>query len=212
MKRRQPLGDTGPQYAVPKTRAGPSGICLMEIHPNSGTDTPCPITCSSCPAWRSAPACLERERARTYRMSTCWDGPRYPAFSNYSLRLRSFAKGSWPHRKRSPNSFSAAGFFYTGKDLCVSAATTTIIYSVLVPSTLHSHLSIVSLQGTLRRPTASIVAEDLRDGWVTTMTRGRSTSHGFQTVSTFDTLWTETSNALILMPVTIATYRLINVL
>ena len=62
------------------------------------------------------------------------------------------------------------------------------------------------------KPAVSIVAEDLRGGWVTTMTRGRSTSGGSQTVSTFDTLWTETSNAHILLPVMIVTHRLISAL
>ena len=141
MERRQPLGDTEPHYAVPKTPAGPMGIRLMEIRPNSGSDTPCPpLPVHRVPPRDLPPACLQRERALTYRMLTCWDGPRYPAFSNYNSRLRSFAKRSWPHPRRSPTSFSAAGFFYTGKVLCVSAAKT-IIYSVLVPSTLHSHLS-----------------------------------------------------------------------
>ena len=49
-------------------------------------------------------------------------------------------------------------------DLCVSAAET-IIYSVLVPSILHSHLSMASLQGTLMRPHASIVAKGFM-GWL----------------------------------------------
>ena len=42
MERRQQLGDTGPQYAFPKSHVGPGGIRLMEIRPNSEPDTPCP--------------------------------------------------------------------------------------------------------------------------------------------------------------------------
>ena len=53
-------------------------------------------------------------------MMTCWDGPRYPAFNHYEARLRSFQKRSWPHKKRSPGSFAAAGLFYTGTDLYIS--------------------------------------------------------------------------------------------
>ena len=86
------------------------------------------------------PACLERGRARTYRMMTCWDGPRYPAFNSYDSRLRSFAKRIWPHPESSPVSFAAAGLFYTGKDLCVSLLNHSHIYSITVPSTLLYHL------------------------------------------------------------------------
>ena len=39
------------------------------------------------------------------------------------------------------------------------------------------------------KPAVSIEVEGLGDGYVTMMTRGRSTSSGSQTVSTFDTLW-----------------------
>ena len=39
------------------------------------------------------------------------------------------------------------------------------------------------------KPAVSIAVEGLEDGWVTMMTRGRSTSRVSQTVSTFDTLW-----------------------
>ena len=112
---------------------------MMEYRSNSEPDTPCPPLPTQ--RGRLPPACLERERARIYRMMTCWDGPRYPAFSSYISRLCSFANKSWPHPKRSPSSFSAAGFFYTGKVLCVSNATLNIYYYVLVHSTLHSPLS-----------------------------------------------------------------------
>ena len=120
MARRQQLEDTGAHYEVPKTLAGPGGsIRLMDRRPNSGPYTPCPpLPDHRVQPGDLPPICLERERARTYRM-TSWDGPRYPAFSTDTSRLRSFAKRSWPHPKLSPNSFSAAGLFYTGKDLGV---------------------------------------------------------------------------------------------
>ena len=50
------------------------------------------------------------------------------------------------------------------------------------------YLPYISLQGTLMKPAVSIAVEGLGDGWVTMMTRGRSTSRVSQTVSTFDTL------------------------
>ena len=120
MARRQQLEDTGAHYEVPKTLAGPGGsIRLMDRRPNSGPYTPCPpLPDHRVQPGDLPPICLERERARTYRM-TCWDGPRYPAFSTDTSRLRSFAKRSWPRPKRSPNSCSAVGLFYTGKDLGV---------------------------------------------------------------------------------------------
>ena len=127
MERRPQSGDTAPCYAVPRSQTGPGGVRLMEYRPNSEPDTPCPpLPIQRVPPGDLPPACLERERARIYRMMTCWEGPRYPGFSGYSSRLRSFAKRSWPHPKRSPNSFSAAGFFYAGKDLCIWAAKTHI--------------------------------------------------------------------------------------
>ena len=52
------------------------------------------------------------------------------------------------------------------------------------------------------KPAVSIVVEGLRGGWVTVMTRGRRTSNVYQTVSTFDMLWTGTSNDLIMMIIT----------
>ena len=155
MERRPQSGDTA-LYAVPRTLTGPGGVRMMEYRLNSEPDTPCPtLTTQRVPSGGLPPACLERERARIYRM-TCWEGPRYPAFVNYISRLRSFAHKSWPHPKRSPNSFSAAGFFYTGKVLCVSTAKLKIYYYVLVHSTLHSPLSIISLQGKLMKPAVSI--------------------------------------------------------
>ena len=42
MESREQLGDTGPEYAFPKSHAGPSGIRLMEIRRNSEPDTTCP--------------------------------------------------------------------------------------------------------------------------------------------------------------------------
>ena len=127
MERRPQSGDTAPRYAVPRTLTGPGGVRMMEYRPNSEPDTPCPtLTTQRVPSGGLPPACLERERARIYRMMTCWDGSRYPAFNNYSSRLCLFAMRSRPHPKRSPNSFSAAGFFYAGKDLCIWAAKTHI--------------------------------------------------------------------------------------
>ena len=62
----------------------------------------------------------------------------------------------------------------------------------------------------MMRPAVSILAEGLRGGWVTMMTRGWSTSSGSQTVSTFDTLWRGKRKALMLLM--IATCRSINAL
>ena len=157
-----------------------------------------PLPIQRVPPGDLPPACLERERARSYIIMTCCDGPRYSAFGDYSSRLRSFAKRSWPHPKRSPNSFSAAGFFYTGKGLCIWAAETNI-FSVLILHYTVQYLSFISSQGTLMKPAVSIVVEGLRGGWVTMMTRGRSISNGSRTVSTLDTLWKGTLNALMLM-------------
>ena len=114
-------GSTDPHYAVPRAVVGPSGTRVMERRPNSEPDTPCPPPLlRRIPPGDMPPACLERGRSRTYRMMTCWDGPRYPAFNRYESRLRSFQKRSWPHRRRSPGSFAAAGLFYTGTGLCIS--------------------------------------------------------------------------------------------
>ena len=121
MERETQSGDSGPHYAVPRTLAGPSGVRLIQRRPNSEPDAPCLPPLIRCVQPGELPsACLERGRVRTYRMMICWDGPRYPAFNSYGSRLRSFAMTSWPHPKRSPGSFAAAGLFYTGKDLCVS--------------------------------------------------------------------------------------------
>ena len=114
-------GSPAPHYAVPRAVACPSSTRVMERRPNSEPDTPCPpplirrVEPGTLP-----PACLERGRSRHYRMMTCWDGPRYPAFNRYESRLRSFQKRSWPHPRRSPGSFAAAGLFYTGTGLCIS--------------------------------------------------------------------------------------------
>ena len=143
-------------------------------------------------------------------MMTCWDRPRYPAFGNYISRLRSSAHKSWPHPKRSPSSFSAAGFFYTGKVLCVSTAELHIYYYLFVLHYTVRYICIISLQGTLR-PAVSIAVEGLGDGWGT-MTRGKSTSSGSRTVSTFDTIWRGRSNALDLPMMMIAPCRRINAL
>ena len=114
------LGSPAPHYAVPRAVACPSSTRVMERRPNSGPDTPCPPPLlRRVPPGDMPPACLERGRSRNYRMMR-WDGPRYPAFTNYESRLRSFQKRSWPHRRRSPGSFAAAGLFYTGTGLCIS--------------------------------------------------------------------------------------------
>ena len=165
MERRTQSGDTAPRYAVPRTPKGRGGVRMMEYRPNFKPDTLCsPLIAQRVPPGGLPLACLEQERARIYRMMTCWDGPRYSAFDTYLSRLHSFAHKIWPHPKLSPNSFSAEGFFYTGKVLCVSTAKLTIYY-VLVHSTLHSPLSIVSLQGTLMKPAVSIAVDGLGDGW-----------------------------------------------
>ena len=157
------------------------------------------------------PAYLEREREWIYRMMKCWDGPRYPGSSTYSLRLRSFGKSSWPHPKRSPNSFSAAGFFYTGKDLCIRAAKTNI-KSVLIHCTLHHpisiYLSFISLQGTLMKHGVSIVAGGWRDDSFMTMTQSRSIQNGSRSASTFVTWWKGMQNIQMM----ISTWRSINIL
>ena len=115
------LGSTDPHYAVPRAVVGPSGTRVMERRPNSEPDTPChPPLLQRVSPGVLPPACLERGRSRKYRMMTCWDGPRYPAFNRYESRLRSFQKRSWPHPRRSPGSFAAAGLFYTGTGLCIS--------------------------------------------------------------------------------------------
>ena len=137
MDRETPTGDACPHYAVPSALEGPSGVRIMERRPNSEPDTPCPpLPIRRVLPGDLPPACLERGRARTYRMMTCWDGQRYPAFNSYDSRLRSFAKRSWPHPKRSPCSFAAAVLFYTVKDLCVSLLDQAHNCSIPVPSTL----------------------------------------------------------------------------
>ena len=137
MESETPSGDACTQYAVPRALAGPSGDRIMERRPNSWPDTPCPPppTRRFLPG-ELPPACLERGRARTYRIMTCWDGPRYPAFNSYDSGLCYFARRSWPHPKRSPVFFAAAGLFYTGKDLCLSLLDQTHNCSIPVPSTL----------------------------------------------------------------------------
>ena len=103
-----------------------------------------PLPIQRVPPGGLSPACLEQERARIYRMMTCWDGPRYRGFSTYSSRLRSFSRRSWSHPKRNPNSFSPAGFFYTGNELCIRAAKTNI-QSVFIHSTIHRPISLFHL-------------------------------------------------------------------
>ena len=71
-------------------------------------------------------------------------------------------------------------------------------YSFILHYTVHN-VPFISLQGTLMKPAVSIVVVGFRGGWVTMMTRGLSTSNGSQTVSTFDTLWRGTSNALMMI-------------
>ena len=120
MECRSKSGDTAPCYGVPRAHLAPSGVRPMEIRPNSGPDTPClPLPTQRTQPGGLPPSCLERERARTYRMLTYWDGPRYPMYSSYISHLRSFAKRSWLHHKRSPVKFSVGGLFYTGTVLCV---------------------------------------------------------------------------------------------
>ena len=135
------------------------------------------------------PVCIQRERTRLYRMMTCLDVPRYSGFSTYSSRLRSFGKKSWPHPKRSPNSFRAAGFFYTGKDLCIRAAKTNINrYSFslqYIIQYLSIYRSFIAFQGTLMKHSVSIVAGVLRAGSMMMMTHGRNTQNVSRTASTF---------------------------
>ena len=120
MERETQTGSTDPHYAVPRAVAGPSVVRIMERRPNSEPDTPCPQQLiRRVEPGHLPPACLERGRSRTYRMMTCWDGPRYPAFNSYGSRLRSFLQRSWRNKKRSPGSFAAAGLFYTGTGLGV---------------------------------------------------------------------------------------------
>ena len=129
MERETQSGITDPHYAVPRAVESLGGTRIMERGPNSEPDTPCPP-----PLIRRdepghlPPACLERGRSRTYRMMTCWDGPRYPAFNSYGSRLRSFQKGSWPYVKLIPGSFAAAGLFYTGTDLCAHCLTALLLH------------------------------------------------------------------------------------
>ena len=121
MERETQSGRTGPRYAVPRAVADPSGVRFMERRPNSEPDTPCPPPLIRCvDPGDLPPASMERGLSRTYRMMKCWDGPQYPAFNRYEDRRRSFLKTSWPHTNLSPSSFAAAGFFYTGTDLCIS--------------------------------------------------------------------------------------------
>ena len=137
MERETQSGDACTHYAVPRALTGPTGERVMERLPNSEADTPYPPPLIRCVRPGDLPpACLERGRSRTYRMMTCWDGPRYPAFNSYASPLRFFEKRSWPHPKRSPGSFAAAGLFYTGTDLCISLPYH--IYSITI---LHLSLS-----------------------------------------------------------------------
>ena len=137
IERETQSGDACAHYAVPRALAGPIGVRIMERRPNSEPDTPWPpLPIRRVLPCELPPACLERGRVHTFRMMTCCDGPLYPAFNSYDSRLRSFARKSWPHPKRSPGSFAAAGLFYTGKDLCVSLFDQTLNCSISVPSTL----------------------------------------------------------------------------
>ncbi len=196
MDRETQLGSTGSHYAVPRAVAGPSGARCMERRPNTEPDTPCPpplirrVEPGTLP-----PACMERGRSRHYRMMTCWDGPRYPAFNHYEARLRSFQKRSWPHKKRSPGSFAAAGLFYTGTDLCISRS-----YIISTPYPIYISLSIISLQDTPMRHAAFIAVGDLGDGWGTRTTHGARTHSGSPTVSTYGSSWTEAIRSLLLRP------------
>ena len=116
----------------------------MEHRPNSGFDTPCSVR----------PEILERELADRYRMLVRWDGPRHAAFSIYSVRLRSLDK-TWSHPNHSAEAFSAAGFFYRGIYLCITAATNGI------HSTLHPHITIFHLlTGRNDKPYVYTVAVD----------------------------------------------------
>ncbi len=97
----------------------------MERIPVSGPHTPCSVR----------PDVLERTLGDRYRIVVRYDGPRHPAFGTYSARLRSFEK-TWPDRNHNAEAFSAAGFFYTGIDLCISAANNG------THSILHPHITI----------------------------------------------------------------------
>ena len=78
-----------------------------------------PIAYSTCPAWQSATG-VSRAGGGPYIQDDDMLGrATVPEFGNYISRLRSFALKSWPHPKRSPIAFIAAGFFHNGKVLCV---------------------------------------------------------------------------------------------
>ena len=127
MDRETQSGDTCPRYAVPRAQVGPSGVRLMERRPNSEPVTPCPpLPIRRVLPGQLPPACLERGRARTYRMMTCWDGPRYAAFNSYDSRLRSFGKRSWPHPKHNPGSLAAAGYSILVRTYAFRCSTTRI--------------------------------------------------------------------------------------
>ena len=119
----------------------------MERRPDSGPDTPCSVR----------PDVLERTLAGRYRMLVRWDGPRHRAFSTYSARLRSFE--TWPHQNQSAEAFSAAGFFYTGIDLCISAANNG------THSILHSHITIFHILTGLNDETRCFLCGGGFRGW-----------------------------------------------
>ena len=91
---------------------------IIELRPNSGPDTP-PGALSEHETPDSIRTCLERERANQYRMMVYWDGPRYTSFCSYTARQRSFQNKNWPHKTLSIQALSSAGYFYTGKEICI---------------------------------------------------------------------------------------------
>ena len=91
----------------------------MEIRLNSGPDTPPGALLEHQTPNSIRTACLERERTNQYRMMVYWEGPRYPSFCSYTVRQRSFQNKNWPHKTLSIQALSSAGYFYTGKEICI---------------------------------------------------------------------------------------------
>ncbi len=128
---------------------------IMELRPNSGPDTPPGAILEHQTPNSIRTACLEGERANQYRMMVYWEGTRYPSFCSYTVRQRSFQNKNWPHKTLSIQALSAAGYFYTGKEICILLLNKTT--HVLILHYTLTQMSFISLQGTLTKQDVSIV-------------------------------------------------------
>ena len=138
----------------------------------------------------------------------CWDRPRYPGFSTYSSRLRSFGKGSWPPRNVGPMRLALRDYSILVMTYAYGLLKTNI-KSVLILLYTIQYLSVFHLlTGHADETRCFHRGDGLRAGLMMIMTHGRSMKNGSRTASTFVTWWRGLHNSRMM----ITTWRSINVL